>query len=72
MQKHLDPETGVNKPFENVSWQGRRPSQNFLGREHQFSSLFQAQFFSAELILSNLNIKKNSRGVRDHVPPEKF
>ena len=34
-------------------------------------SLFQAQFSPAELILSNLSPKNDSRGVRGHAPPGK-
>ena len=73
MQRRLDPETDVNKPFENISCQGR--IQNFF-REGvlifvTFSSVI---FFSAELILSNVSTKNNSRGVRGHrpTPPEMF
>ena len=39
MQKRLDPETSVNKPFENVLCEGAN-SQIFSERRHQFSSLF--------------------------------
>ena len=44
-------------------------SEFFSGRGHPFSSLIQAQFFSVELILSNLSTKNDSRGVRKHAPP---
>ena len=40
----------------------------FLERGHQFSSLFQAQFFSAELILSNLSTNNDSRGSEGMLP----
>ena len=39
MQKRLDPETGINKIFENVFISGAC-SEIFSGRVHQFSSLF--------------------------------
>ena len=44
MQRRLDPETGVNKPFENAFMSGAC-SEYCLGREHQFSSLFKRIFF---------------------------
>ena len=71
MQRRLDSETGVNKPFENVSCQGR--IQIFFSeRGHQILSLFQAQFFTCRVILSNLSKKNDSRGVRGHAPPKNF
>ena len=71
MDRRLDPETGVNKPFENVSYQGR--IQNFFqdGRT-KFCHFFKRIFFPAELILSNLSNKNDSWGVRGHAPPEIF
>ena len=60
MQRRLDPETGVNKPFKNVSCQGR--IQNFFQREGiKFRDFFSA-VFSAKLILGNLSNKNNSGG----------
>ena len=44
MQKRLDPETGVNKLFENVFMSGVY-SEFYLGRAHQFSSFFKRIFF---------------------------
>ena len=44
MQKRLDPETGVNKPFENISCQGR--IQNFFqGGGTNFRHFFKRNFF---------------------------
>ena len=71
MQKRLDPETGVNKPFQNVSCQ-RRIQKLFLGRGIKFHRFFKRSFFSAELTLNNLSPKKDSRGVRGHAHPKKF
>ena len=42
----------------------------FSGKGHQFSSLFQAQFFPEEFIVSNLN-PQNDFG-EPWAPPEKF
>ena len=50
----------------------RGVSKIFSGREPQISSLFQAQFFPAELILSNLSNKNDFRGVRGMLPREIF
>ena len=58
-------------PYENVSCQGR--IQNFFqGGGTKFRHFFQAHFFPAELIISNLSNKNDSRGVRGHAPPETF
>ena len=57
-------------PFENVSWQ-RRIENFFQGRHQIFVTFFQAQFFLAELIISNLS-KKRTRGVRGHAPRKNF
>ena len=57
MQRRLDSETGVNKPFENVFMSGAY-SEFFSGRGHQFSSLFK-RVFSTDLILSNLSNKND-------------
>ena len=71
MQRHLDPETGVNKPFQNVSCQGR--IQNFFqGESTKFRHFSQRSFSPAELILSNLSNKNDSRGVQGHAAPENF
>ena len=44
IQRRLDPETGVNKPFEKVSCQGR--IQNFfLGGGIKFRHFFKRSFF---------------------------
>ena len=60
MQRRLDPETSVNKPFQYVSYQGR--IQNFFqGRETNFLHFFKCSF-SADLILINLSSKNDSRG----------
>ena len=48
-------------PFENVSCQGC--IENFSGRGHKFCHFFQAQFFPAELIISNLNNKRTLGGL---------
>ena len=61
MQRRLDPETGVNKPFENVSCQGRIQSC-FQGGGTIFCHFFKRSFFPAKLILSNLSTKNDSRG----------
>ena len=47
-------------------------SELFSGRGHPFSSIFQAQFFSAELILSNLSNKNDSRGSGGMLPRKNF
>ena len=47
-------------------------SEFFSGRGHQFLSLFQAQIFSAELILSNLRTKNDSRGFGSMLPRKIF
>ena len=60
MQRRLDPETDVNKHFENVFMSGAY-SQFFSGRWHQYSSLFMRKF-STDLIFSNLSNKNDSRG----------
>ena len=71
MQRRYDPETNVNKPFQNVSCQGR--IQNFLqGGGTNFRDFFKSSFFPAELVLSYLNNKNDSRGVRRHAPPKNF
>ena len=70
MHRRLNSETGVNKPFENVSRQGR--IQKFFEREGVNFRHFSSVFLPTELILSNLSAKNDSRGVRRHAPPEIF
>ena len=61
----------VHKPSENVLYQGR--IQNlFQGRAPDFVTFSSVVFFPAELILSNLSNKNNSRGDRGHAPPKIF
>ena len=62
MHRRLDTETGVNKPFENVSCQG--PNQHFFREGAPIFVTFSSVAFSAELILSNLSTKNDSRRVR--------
>ena len=67
----LYPETGVNKPFQNASCQGR--IKNFFqGEGTKFRHFFKRSFFPAELISSNLSNKNDSRGVRGHAPQKIF
>ena len=69
--KRLDPKTSVNKPFENVSCQER--IQNFFQEEAPNFVIFSSVvFFSAEVILSSISNKNDSRGVREQAPPENF
>ena len=70
MQRRLDPETGVNKLFENVSCQER--ISNFFRKWAPISVTFSSVVFSAELISSNLSTKNDSRGVRGHAPRKIF
>ena len=44
MQRCLDPETGVNKLFDNVFMSGAY-SDFFSGKKHQFLSIFKRSFF---------------------------
>ena len=69
MQRRVDPDTSVNKPFENGSCQGGN-QKIFEGGSINFRHFFQAYFFPAELFLSNLSVKNDSRGVRGHALPE--
>ena len=73
MQRRLDPETGVNKPFKNVFMSGAY-SEFFSGKGHQFSSLLMRSVFFGRftVIFSNLSNENDSRGVRGHAPPENF
>ena len=56
----LDPGTGVNKSFENVSYQ-RRIQKLFQGGSTTFRHFFKRSFL-AKLILSNLSHKNDSGG----------
>ena len=67
----MGPEMSVNKPFENLFMSGAY-SEFFSGRGHQFLSLFRAQFFSADLILSNLSTENASRESGDMLPRKNF
>ena len=68
MQRRLNSETGVNKPFENVSCQGRI-QKFFEGRGINFR-LFSSVIFPEELFLSILSAQNDSRRVRGHAPLE--
>ena len=70
MQRRLDPETGVNKFFENASCQGR--IQNFFQKGAPIFVTYSSAVFSAELILRKLSNKNDSGKVRVHAPPETF
>ena len=70
MRRRLDPKTGMNKPFENVSCQGR--ISKFYGGGTNFCHFFKRFFFSAELILSNSSTENDSRGSGSMLPRENF
>ena len=70
MQGRYDPETGVNKPFEIVSCQGR--IQIFFREGAPNFVTFSSVVFPAELVLSSLSNKNDSNRVRARVPPENF
>ena len=62
MQRRLDPETIVNKHFENVSCQGR--IQNFFkGRDPIFHHFFKRIFFGRYNSKQLLSTKNDSRGI---------
>ena len=62
---------GANKPFENVSCQGR--IQNFFqGEDTKFRHFFMRSFSPAELILSNLSNKNESKGSEGMLPRKIF
>ena len=63
-------ETGVHKPFENVSCQGRNLFRNFFREGASNFVTFSSVVFSEEFILSNLSNKNYSRGVRGYAPPK--
>ena len=69
MQRRLDPETGVNKLFENVLMSGGY-SQFFLGGGTNFRHF--SSVLLADLISSKLSTKNDSWGVLGHAPPENF
>ena len=70
IQRHLHPQMGVNKPFQNVSCQGHRPIQNFFQRESTtFCRFFTCIFFPAELILVT---KTTLGGVWGMLPQKNF
>ena len=66
MQRRLDPETGVNKLFENVLMSGAY-SKFFAGRSTSFCH-FSSVFFLTGLILSNLSNKNVSGGFLGMLP----
>ena len=70
MQRRLNSETSVNEPFENVSCQGRI-HKFFEGEGINFRHFF-TRIFPAELFLSNLSARNDSRGIRGHAPLENF
>ena len=70
MQKRLDQQMDTNKPFENVSCQGR--IQKFFQLGGTEFCCFSKRIFPAELILNNLSIKNDSREIHGHAPPKKF
>ena len=73
MQRRLDPETGVNKHkhCENVSCQGRNLIRIFFTEGAAIFVTFSSVVFSAELILSNLSTKNDSKGSGGMLP-QKF
>ena len=70
MQRRLDPETGVNKPFESVLCLGR--IQNLFEGGAPIFVTFSGVVFSAGLFLNNFSNKTAFKGVRRHASPEKF
>ena len=56
MQRRLDSETGLNKPFENVSGQGRA-HKLFLGGGTNFRHFFERSFFG-EVYFKQLQCQK--------------
>ena len=70
MQKRINSETGINKSFKNVSCQGC--VQEFFEGGSSILSLFSNVFFPAELFLSSLSAKNDSRGVRGACFPWKI
>ena len=70
MQRCLDPEKGVNKPFENVFMSGAY-SKFFQGGGTNFRH-FSSVVFSTNLILSNLSTKNVSMEGPGAYSPGKF
>ena len=70
MQRRLDPETGVNKPFENVSCY-RRIQKFFQGGGTNFRHFSCVVFFD-RFDFKQLESQKRLLGVRGHAPPEIF
>ena len=71
MQRRLDPKTGVKKPFENVSCQGR--IQNFFReREPIFVTFSSVVFFGRGHFLRNLSTKNDSKGAGGMLPRKNF
>ena len=70
MQRRIDPEAGVNKPFENVSCQGR--IQKFFQDDYQFFCHISSVIFFDSFNSSNFSNKNDSMGIWEHAPPEKF
>ena len=71
MQRRLDPETGVNKPFENVSCQGR--IQNFFFREGApIFVTFSSVVFFGRVNFKQLSTKNDSKGDPGACSPEIF
>ena len=56
MQRRLNSETGVNKPFENVSCQGR--TQKFLMEGAPIFVTFFKRIFSGRVIFKHLKCQK--------------
>ena len=71
MQRRLDPETDVNKPFKSVSCQGRI-QKFFQGGGTKLYHFFKRSFFLAELILRNVSTKNDSRGSGGMLPQKYF
>ena len=65
-----DRKTDVNKPFENVSCQGR--IQNFFQKVAPIFVTFSRVVFLANLNLSNLSTKNDSRGSGGMIPRKIF
>ena len=62
MQRRLDPETGVNKPFENALCQGR--IQNFFRERIPIFLTFSNVVFSGRFNFKQLKYQKRLKGVR--------
>ena len=71
MQKRLDPETDVNKPFENVSCQGRI-QKFFQGGSTKFNHFFKRIFSGRVNFKQLISTKNDSRGSRSMLPRKTF